>query len=117
MSDANASIADLVAEVRKAAADMAAGDDKHSARMDALEKSVNELYKRAQRPGAEYVPDNIDERKSATEWCIVKHQMAAPKLIDDYTPSHSEIENACSLEKVFGKCFVTWMSSRRARRH
>src|SRR5262249_41506757 len=72
-------------------------DTKHAARMDALETSINELFKKIQRPGAEAANDNTDKHQEAVDLCILKHKLTVPK--NDgfgaiYVPSSSEIANA-----------------------
>jgi len=91
------SLADLVAEVRAAAASMEAGDTKTNARIDHLSKALDGVLIRLNRPGADRGNDgDADIRKSATELCVLKHKLQMPK--DDgsnvYVPSPDQVEEA-----------------------
>jgi hypothetical protein len=92
------SLAELVEEVRKAAVSMADGDTKTNQRIDTIEKSVNEIYKRVQRPGPEGGPANDNDliRKEAADFCVLRHNVTVPKSDGNviYLPSPAEIDNA-----------------------
>jgi hypothetical protein len=76
-------LGDLIAEIRKARADLDGiidnRDQRYIKRFDALEGSVNEFYKKLNRPGAESTGADTDERKDAVDCCILKHAIAHPK--------------------------------------
>jgi len=102
----NLALAELVDEVRKAAQSLEAGESKTNQRIDHQAKSIDGILVRLNRPGGEhYANDNVDKRKSATEWCIVKHQLSSPKSADEYTPSPSEIETAMLAAKGLDRLF------------
>jgi len=92
------SLAELVAEVRAAAASMEAGDTKTNARIDHLSKALDGVLIRLNRPGADRSANDNDAdiRKSATELCVLKHKLQMPK--DDgsaiYVPSPDQVEEA-----------------------
>src|SRR5262249_41990616 len=92
------SLAALVEEVRKAAASMADGDERLRARVDTIEKSVNEIYRRVQRPGADNSgTDSGDVRKEASDFCVLRRHITVPKSDGGnviYTPSSAEIDDA-----------------------
>src|SRR5215831_2990984 len=98
------SLAELVAEIRKAAADMCDGDAKTNARIDALAKSLDTVLVRLNRPGPEFsANDNeIELRKDAHDYCCVRHAVQVPK--DDgrvtYEPSPAEIDEAIMARKA-----------------
>jgi len=49
-------------------------------RIDQIEKSVNELFKKVSRPGFSAERDDDDlARKDATQLCIIKHALVVPK--------------------------------------
>jgi hypothetical protein len=56
----------LVSEIREASRNIEVLDSKHKKRLDSIEASVNELYKRTGRPGFMAADDDgVAERKSA----------------------------------------------------
>jgi hypothetical protein len=61
----------LVDEIRQTSGAIERGDSAVKKRVDKLEKSINELYLKTSRPGAQFVADDDDAlaRKSATEMC------------------------------------------------
>jgi hypothetical protein len=76
-------LGDLIAEIRKARADLDGiidnRDQRYIKRFDALEGSINEFYKKLNRPGAESTGADTDARKDAVDYCILKHAIAHPK--------------------------------------
>src|SRR5262249_28808654 len=103
------SLAELVAEVKAASAAFERGDSRTNERIDTLERSVNNLMVKVQRPGAEATgaSDNDLIRKDAHELCILKHQLTVPKNdgMSTYSPSPSEIDEAtayrCGLQNLW----------------
>src|SRR5215831_15023325 len=69
------SLADLVEQVKAASVNLERGDLKTSARLDAVTKSVDELYRKLGRPGSMECADDgaLSERKDAIELCVVRH--------------------------------------------
>jgi len=88
----------LVEEIKRASADIATGDQRTASRFDEVERSVNELFKRIGRPGSVTErDDDADERKSAADLCILKHDLQQPKVdvaAAEYAPSSNEIDEA-----------------------
>ena len=94
-------LGDLIAEIRKAQADLDGiidnRDQRYIKRFDALEGSINEFYKKLNRPGAESTGADTDARKDAVDYCILKHAIAHPKADTaevGYAPSPDEIDTA-----------------------
>jgi hypothetical protein len=86
------SYGDLIAEIK-------------SARLGDVEASVNEIYKRLNRPGFDngYSVDEIDERKDVSEWLCTKHALATPMndgLSPAYEPSSDEIAEGLIARKA-----------------
>jgi HK97 family phage major capsid protein len=69
---------------------------RHLQRFETIETSLNDLYKRLQRPGAEHRSGDEDEHKCARDLCILKHDLDKPKNEGgpEYVPGHDEIETA-----------------------
>jgi HK97 family phage major capsid protein len=92
------SLAELVDEVRKAARSIEQGDTRTNQRIDVLQKALDALCVRMNRPGADTSAANDnDERKDATDLCILKHALSVPKddgLSAIYAPSPAEIDQA-----------------------
>ena len=100
-----AGLPQLVQEIKLASENIRKSDDANRYKLEnlesryaALENSVNDLYKRTGRPGAEWTADDASfERKSAIEMCKTRHNERLPKsdlLTTEYTPSSTEIEEA-----------------------
>lgn len=94
-------LADLLAEARQIRADLGGvldtRDTKFAERFTGLENSINELFKKMHRPGAASSDDDGDERKLAIDYCILKHDLNAPKIEASapvYVPSNDEITGA-----------------------
>jgi hypothetical protein len=61
-----AGLGDLVAQIKEASRSIEQGEARVGNRLNSIEASVNELYKRTGRPGAEWTAsDETDERRSA----------------------------------------------------
>src|SRR5262249_49473535 len=90
----------LVREVKAASENMAAADETTRQRIDAIEKSLNALLIKSNRPGAEYTTSDREllERKSAIGLCKTRRALTVPKIdpgaSDDYEPSPAEIDTA-----------------------
>jgi HK97 family phage major capsid protein len=100
----SSNLAELVEQIKAASANITAGDVRTNARIDDIEKAVNEVLRKAGRPG--FSDDGFDggERKSAIEMCKVRHGERVPK--DDgvtkvYSPSSSEIDEALAARRAF----------------
>ena len=70
-------------------------DAKTNGRIDQIEKSINELFKKVSRPGfsAERDDHNL-ARKDATQLCIIKHALVVPKNpgnTAEYVPLNSTL--------------------------
>lgn len=92
---------ELFAELTKMSDILAQGDQ----RVEALERSVNEILRKAGRPGGiGQLGDGADlERKSAIEMCKIRHDERVPKSDDvtkAYTPSSQEIDEALAARRA-----------------
>jgi len=93
-----AELADLVAEIKAASANIANGDSWINKRVDQIEKSLNEIYRKVNRPGAERTDDEeVAERKEAIGLCRTRRALTVPKfdagVSDNYEPSAAEIDD------------------------
>jgi HK97 family phage major capsid protein len=101
----------LVDEIRQASGAFERGDNAVNRRVDKLETSINELFRKTSRPGADWVADDdaAFACKSATEMCKVRRALTVPKIdggvADDYTPSSSEIDEALAARKALKSLF------------
>jgi hypothetical protein len=95
MSD-YAGFSDLVDEVKQASSRIEHGDRQTRQRIDAIEASVNDLYRRAGRPDGSMLDSDVLECKAANDLCRNWHDLQVPKDADSaaYTPSSSEVEKA-----------------------
>jgi HK97 family phage major capsid protein len=101
-------LAELVREAKGIRDAIGTADDARSRRLDAVEKSVNERYLKANRPGLSGAGHDDIERKDAIEFCRIKHELSQPKndgLLPVYTPSSSEIEDATLATKALHSLF------------
>jgi HK97 family phage major capsid protein len=111
-------VAELVAEIKAASENIAAADAHNKqaltrieTKQESLETSVNDIWKRISRPGAEHVVDDDAAlaRKSASELCRIRRSLTVPKLdigvADDYAPSSSEIDEALAARKALKSLF------------
>jgi HK97 family phage major capsid protein len=100
-------LGDLAAEIRKASTLLERGD----ARIDGIEASVNELFRKVGRPAFNYHGgDDGDERKDAIGLCLTKHLLDRPKddgVAPNYTPGSGEIDEALRCKKAIVKLFRT----------
>ena len=102
----------LVSEIRQASANIAEAGGRTAKRFEAIEKSVDELYLKANRPGGLGASDNADyERKSAIEMWRTRRNLTIPKIdagvADHYTPSSNEIDEALVARKALKSLFRT----------
>lgn len=100
----------LVEEVRRASSSLEAGDTKTNKRIDELAQSINELFRKAGRPGTMITADDeISERKSAIGLCHTRRNLTTPKIdagvSDDWTPSSSEIDQALTARRAMKALF------------
>jgi HK97 family phage major capsid protein len=102
--------AELVAEFKAASAAIEACDSRFDRRLDGFEANLNDLMRRAGRPGAQGDGDGGDERKDAIGLCLTKHMLDRPKdngLAPGYAPSSAEIDEALRCKKALVKLFRT----------
>jgi hypothetical protein len=73
------SLGELVEQFREAARAMERSDTRFDARLDSFETSLNDLFKKAGRPGGS--SDGYDgfARASAIELCKARHELNVPK--------------------------------------
>jgi hypothetical protein len=104
-------LAELVREVRKASLSFETGDRKTGARIDEIERLVNQLMVKSNRPGSsswQTSDDELAERKSAAEMCVIKHNLTVPKNDGnsaEYVPSSGEIDEAITARKALKVLF------------
>ncbi|HEY2526649.1 MAG TPA: hypothetical protein VGJ20_01675 [Xanthobacteraceae bacterium] len=83
------------------------GDARIGKRLDQIEKSVNELYLKSGRPGAEWRCYDDIERKDAIELCAIRHFDRSPKAdaitTKSYEPGGAEIDEAMAATRRFRK--------------
>jgi len=91
-------LAELMKQAKEIRDAIGTADDLRQQRLDAVEKSINELYLRTNRPGPDRGGVADIERKSAVEFCVLKHELDVPKADGQapYTPSSAEVENAAN---------------------
>jgi HK97 family phage major capsid protein len=95
----SAELADLVKEIKTASENIAQADAKASQRIDAIEKSINALYVKVNRPGSIQTTsdDEALERKDAIGLCKTRRALTVPKIdagvSDNYQPSSAEIDD------------------------
>ena len=102
------SLSDILKDVRTASANIDAHNTATTQRIEAVEKSVNELYLKANRPGFGGDRDGDVERKDAAQLCRIKHDLATPKndgLSGEYVPSSSEVDEAMLANKAMRGLF------------
>lgn len=96
-------LGELVEQIKAASANIVAGDAAMNGRIDAVERAVDELFRKAGRPfGGEL--DDSDQRKSAIEMCKVRHAERVPKddgVTKAYSPSSVEIDEALAARRAF----------------
>jgi hypothetical protein len=100
MSD-HSGVAGLVAEIRDASRNIERADARKDKRLDSIEQSVNELYKRAGRPGAELTAsDEAAEHKSAIGLCQIHKSLVAEGDVTaaDYMGNHPMRPRETALE-------------------
>src|SRR5262245_33805915 len=70
-------------------------------KLESLEASVNDLWKRNGRPGQEATPENIKERANAIELLRMKHEMAITKKDEShpFKPTEEQIKSAIEYRK------------------
>jgi HK97 family phage major capsid protein len=101
---------DILRDIRAASENMTKADSAAAQRFAGIEQSVNELFKRLARPGAEGGGNDTDERKEAIEYCVLKHDIAAPKVETGqpiYVPTPAEIDEAIIARKAISSLFRT----------
>jgi hypothetical protein len=85
------SLKDILDDVRTASANIGSHSTATAQRIAAVEKSVNELYLKANRPGGFGGGDRDSdvERKDAAALCRIKHEIDVPKNDGgaEYVPS------------------------------
>jgi predicted phage gp36 major capsid-like protein len=103
LSYADRDLSSMVAEIQRVGASISAGDTRMDARIDEIQKAVNDLYVRAGRPGASFDGCDCDERKSAIEMCKIRHAERMPKIdvAKAYEPSAAEIDEAMAARPGF----------------
>jgi HK97 family phage major capsid protein len=102
-------LVDVLKEIRAASENMTKADSAAAQRFDAIETSINDLFKRLARPGSEGGGHDT-ERKEAIEYCVLKHDIAAPKVETGqpiYVPSPAEIDEAIIARKAITSLFRT----------
>jgi len=109
MSDMKgAGLAQLVDEIRLASANIRTADDETRRQIRAVEASVNDLYRKVGRPGAE-IGDDGDERTSAIGLCQIHKETVTEDDVHtaNYVPSSTEIQTALLARKGLKALFRT----------
>jgi HK97 family phage major capsid protein len=102
-----AGLAGLVREIKSASENIRVADEANKqvldgvrARQDSLETSINDLYKRAGRPGAEHNPSETTERRDAIEMCKARHANTVKKAEEvEYSPPSAEVDSAIAAQR------------------
>jgi len=107
-------LGDLIAEIRKARDDLGGmldgRDGRFTKRFEAIEADLNKLFLNSRRPGSDIRIDDGDEHKDATALCILKHDLAVPKVDPsqpDYIPSPDEVQTASTARRGIKQLFRT----------
>jgi hypothetical protein len=90
-------LGDLVRQIREAWANITVSDAATARRLDSIEQNVNELFRKTQRPGAEWTAsDEVAERKSAIGLCQIHKSLVAEGDVStaSYEPNATEIQAA-----------------------
>jgi hypothetical protein len=88
-------LADLVAEIKSASRNIEAGDARNAKRLDSIEQSVNDLFKRTSLPGGYADFSDTAERKDAAEMVIAKQSLDVPRFeTAEYQPSREQVDEA-----------------------
>lgn len=99
MGAAAAELQELVAEIKKASANISDSDARVNGRIDQIKKSGNELFKKVSRPAFSAERDDDDlARKDATQLCIINHALVVPKNdgnTAEYVPLNSTLPGSC----------------------
>jgi hypothetical protein len=92
MSDmSRAGLPQLVQEIKLASENIRKTDDVNREKLENIEQSINELYRRTGRPGAEISNDG-DERKCAIEMCKSHHAITVnASQMPNVTPGSTPI--------------------------
>jgi HK97 family phage major capsid protein len=108
----NASLAELLRELKAARADVANNDKEHAAKLakvaaqlTAHGDAIDDICKQLGRPGAELDAGAGADHKHAADYCILKHNYLQPKAgpDDEYAPSSDEISEATAATKGLRK--------------
>ena len=101
-------LGDLIKEIRETSARVSERDTAAMQRIAAVEKSVNEIFLKTNRPGFGGARDDDIERKDAVEFCRIKRELTVPKndgLAPIYTPSPADIDEAFTARKALHSLF------------
>lgn len=90
-----------LAEIKTSTTKLETGQKTLEAKFEAIETSVNDLYKRSGRPGYEMEGD-VTERKSAIEYCQTRHDLKQPAKDPEHlcNPNEDEIKTAIIAHKA-----------------
>jgi HK97 family phage major capsid protein len=96
----------LVEEIKAASETIAESDAQNARRLETIEKNINELYLKTQRPGwgGGHDDDVAFERRSATEMCNIRCTLTVPKddgMTTEYVPGGSEVDEAMAARRAF----------------
>jgi hypothetical protein len=91
----------LVSEIKQASENITQADANNARRLESIEGSINDLYRKVGRPGAEGGRDDVTfERKDATEMCKSRHANTVKKVEEvDYSPSGAEVDEAIAAQR------------------
>jgi HK97 family phage major capsid protein len=98
-----------VQEIKLASENIRKSDEANRDKLEAIEQSINDLYKKVGRPGG-YADDNeTDARKSAIGLCQIHKSLVAEGDVNtaDYVPSSSEVQAAMRARQGLKALFRT----------
>jgi hypothetical protein len=93
-------LADLVEQIKETSQSIERSDNTFTKRLDGIEASVNELFRKTHRPGPDGGGDVGFERKEALEMCKQRHDLVSNKVEEaEYRPSSAEVDQAINAQR------------------
>lgn len=109
VQEAQKAITDAETGNKKALTDLKSQTAEFGNRLEGFEGSINELYKKVGRPGAEVSDNDAKERAAARELLEIKHELKIPKKDPDhpFKPTEDEIKTAMIYRKALPAMMAT----------